>query len=58
MSVERSRSPLHGPHTDADWKQATVLIRLPVHGTATTTTSEVELTLPQLAVVLEAFRDA
>jgi hypothetical protein len=48
---------VRGPHADADWREATVVVRLPVHGTATTTTSEVDLTLPQLAAALEAMRN-
>lgn len=45
-----------GPRADADWSQATVKVTLPVHGTAATIPTEVELTLGQLAALLEAHR--
>jgi len=49
-------SLLGGPHADADWGNATVTLRLPIHETAGTRMQEVEVPLGVLAAVLERAR--
>lgn len=46
------RLGIGGPVADFDWNKATVVLKVPVHATATTTPAEIEVTLGQFAALL------
>jgi hypothetical protein len=44
---------LGGPRSDADWANATVTLKVPIHGTAQTTVQEVDVPIQVLAALIK-----